>query len=120
MAAKWIEFVVGPLDQKKQWRAYKSRVASFPAPYRRSVSAIEHDLLNLGGADTGQMMPMLNDLADLFDRAACDGTPVRVIVGENPVGFVEEFKRNYGTGSWIAKEEKRLTDAIDRAEREQS
>src|SRR5690349_17134019 len=88
MPAKWIELVTGPLEQKKQWRAYKARVAAFPAPYRESVDAIERYLMYAGASDADNMMQMLDDLADLFDRAAADGKPVRDIVGENPVEFV--------------------------------
>lgn len=120
MTARWIETVTGSLEQKKQWRAYKARVATFADPYRESVDAIERYLMYAGGSDTDSMMTMLADLADLFDAAAADGRPVRDIVGDDPVEFVEEFKRNYGIGSWIAKERKRLVDAIDRAEKEQS
>ena len=50
------------------------------------------------------------------ERAALDRTPVRDIVGEDPVAFVEEFKANYGLGSWISKEQRRLIDAIAAAE----
>ncbi|MFI6793991.1 hypothetical protein [Streptosporangium canum] len=32
---------------------------------------------------------MFEDLADLFEQAAADGTPIREIVGEDPVEFVE-------------------------------
>lgn len=120
MAPKWIEFVTGPLEGKKQWRAYKARVKTFPTPYRETVDAVERYLMYAGGADTDQMMTMLDDLADLFERAAADDAPVRDIVGDDPVRFVEEFKSNYGVGSWIAKEEKRLIDAVDKAEKEQS
>lgn len=119
MAAKWIEFVTGSLEQKRQWRAYKARVAQFPSPYRESVDAVERFLMYAGGAETDQMMTMLDDLADLFDGAAADGTPVRDIVGADPVAFVEEFKANYGIGSWIGKEQKRLVAAIDEAEQQQ-
>ena len=35
--------------------------------------------------------PMIEDLADLFERAAADGTPIREIVGDDPVEFVETF-----------------------------
>ena len=38
---------------------------------------------------------MFEDLADLFERAAADGTPIREIVGEDPVEFVETFIQNY-------------------------
>lgn len=119
MAAKWIEILTGSLSDKKQWRAYKGRIAGLPAPYRESVDAIERYLMYAGAADTDRMLTMLDDLADLFERAAADGTPVRDIVGDDPVEFVETFKSNYGAGSWIVKEQKRLTDAIDQAEKEQ-
>ena len=36
---------------------------------------------------------MLEDLADLFEQAAADGTPIREIVGDDPVEFVEAFAR---------------------------
>lgn len=58
---------------------------------------------------------MLEDLADLFERAAADETPVRAIVGDDPVEFAEEFLQNYSEGQWINKERARLTTAIDRA-----
>ena len=42
---------------------------------------------------------MLEDLADLFEQAAADGTPIREIVGEDPVEFAETFLQNYSKGS---------------------
>ncbi len=64
---------------------------------------------------------MLEDLADLFEPAAADGTPVRAIVGDDPVEFAEAFLRELrrrAAGS--SKERARLTDAIARAEREET
>jgi DNA-binding ferritin-like protein (Dps family) len=58
---------------------------------------------------------MLEDLIDLFEKGAANGTPVRTIVGEDPVQFVEDFLRNYPVSAWINTERERLTDAIDRA-----
>ena len=63
---------------------------------------------------------MFEDLADLFERAAADGTPIREIVGDDPVEFAEAFLRNYTEGQWIDKERERLTSAIDRAAGEDS
>ena len=36
---------------------------------------------------------MFEDLADLFEQAAADATPIREIVGEDPVEFVDAFAR---------------------------
>ena len=43
---------------------------------------------------------MLEDLADLFEQAAADGTPIREIVGEDPVEFVEAFAPEL-LGGWL-------------------
>ena len=64
-----------------------------------------------GKADV--LLPMLEDLADLFEQSAANGTSIRGIVGDDPVAFADEFLRNYPAGQWIAKEQDRLISAID-------
>jgi DNA-binding ferritin-like protein (Dps family) len=64
-------------------------------------------------------MTMFEDLADLFEQSAAAGTPIREIVGD-PVEFAEGFKRNYGLGQWLSKEQQRLASAIERAESEEA
>lgn len=112
MAIRWIE-------QKKQYRRYKRRIEQLPASYRTAVAGIEHYTYTLGGiGDAASILSLLDDLADLFERAAADGTPVREIVGEDPVEFAEAFLRNYPAGSWITRERERLTRAVEQAEAE--
>jgi hypothetical protein len=60
------------------------------------------------------LLSMLEDLADLFEQSAANGTPVRAVVGEDPVEFAEAFLRNYPEGQWISRERERLPNAIDR------
>jgi len=114
MAKNILELIIGSFDDKKQWRAYKARVKALPEPYRETVDAIERYLMHSGDtpADWSLAGKMFDDLADLFDRAAADGTPVRDIVGDDPVEFVEEFVRTYSDGGWIAKERERLRTTI--------
>ena len=45
------------------------------------------------------LMSMLGDLADLFEQAAADRTPIRAVVGEDPVRFAETFFRTTRTVS---------------------
>jgi hypothetical protein len=59
--------------------------------------------------------PIYEDLIDLFEQSAANGTPIRQIVGEDPVEFIEAFVRNYPKGQWIIRERERLTNAIERA-----
>jgi DNA-binding ferritin-like protein (Dps family) len=114
MVANWIEKVTGSLEEKKQYREYKARVEKLPEPYRVAVKSIERYLMYFGGITKGDVLvAMLGDLADLFEQSAADATPVRAIVGDDPVEFVETFLSNYSEGRWINKERQRLIKAID-------
>jgi len=110
MAARWIE-------QKRQYRQYKARMEQLPASYRTAVAGLERYTNYLGGIGDGDsMLSMLDDLADLFEQGAANGTPIREIVGEDPVEFAEAFLRNYPAGHWITRERERLTRAVEQAE----
>ena len=116
MAAKWIEQVTGSFEDKKRWRQYKTRKEQLPTSYRTAIDGIERYFMYAGSIVKGDVfMQMLEDLADLVERAAVDGTPIRDIVGEDPVEFADTFIQNYSDGQWINKERKRLNDAIDQS-----
>ena len=122
MAAKWIEVLTGSLEQKKQYRQYKARIEALPEPYRTAAKAFERYLMYNGGitdGDAEMMITMLGDFADLWERAAADGTPVSTIVGEDPVEFADAFAEAYAGKRWIDKERARLTKAIEDATREE-
>ena len=114
MATKWIEKVTGPLEQKKQYRQYQARLAALPEPYGTAAKAFQRYLTYYGGITGGDtLVQMTGDLTDLWERAATDGTPVRAIVGDDPVEFAEAFAQAYVGRRWIDKERVRLTQAID-------
>jgi DNA-binding ferritin-like protein (Dps family) len=116
MATGWIEQVTGSLEQKKRYRQYKARTKQLPANYRTAVDALERYLMYFGAITRGDtLVSMLEDLADLFEQSAADGTPIRAVVGEDPVEFAETFLQNYSEGQWINKERERLTKAINSA-----
>jgi DNA-binding ferritin-like protein (Dps family) len=114
MALKWIEALTGSLEQKKQYRRDKARMEALPEPYRTAAKAFARYFLYYGGLTDGDtLVTMLGDLTDLWERAALDGTPVRAIVGDDPVEFAESFAQSYAGTRWIDKERARLTAAID-------
>jgi len=118
MVAKWIEALTGSLEQKKQYRQDMARLKALPEPYRTAAKATHRYLMYSGGVTDGDtMVTMFTDLADLWERAATDGTPVRDVVGDDPVEFAETFAQAYVGDRWIDKERARLTSAIDEAER---
>ena len=103
------------IGEKKRWRDYKARVKKLPEPYLTTVDALERYLMVSGGISDGESAAsLLENLADLFEQSAADGTPIREIVGDDPVEFIEAFIRNYPQGDWRNRERQRLIDAIDR------
>ncbi|WP_438353431.1 DUF1048 domain-containing protein [Microbacterium sp. CJ88] len=116
----WYEKITGDLADKKHYREYKARVAALPDGYRQAAKGLERYLMYLGPSDDGKsLIAMLNDLADLLEQSVAAGSRVRDIVGADPVAFAEEFMANYGGGSWIRKEQRRLAATIDDAEKEE-
>jgi DNA-binding ferritin-like protein (Dps family) len=119
MAAKWIELVTGSLDQKKRYRQYRARIKALPEPYGTVAQAFQRYFMYYAGIVDGETgLKMFGDFADLWERAAADGTPVRDIVGEDPVEFADTFAQAYAGKRWIDKERARLTRTIEDAERE--
>jgi DNA-binding ferritin-like protein (Dps family) len=108
-------FISRLIGEKRRWRQYRARVKALPEPYRSAVDAIERYLMYFGRGDGTGWAEMLEDLADLFEQAAADGTPIREILGEDPEAFVEAFVQNYPEGQWVTRERERLTNAIARA-----
>jgi DNA-binding ferritin-like protein (Dps family) len=118
MAAKWIETLTGSLEQKKLYKQYQARLEALPEPYHATAKALQRYFMYDGGVTDGDtLLTMTGDFVELFERAAADGTPVRDIVGENPVEFAQSFTQAYSGKQWIDKERARLNKAIDDAEK---
>ena len=103
------------IGDKRRWRQYKARVRQLPPNYGTAVDAIERYLMHFGPVDGDSAASLLEDVADLFEQAAADGTPIRDIVGEDPVEFADALIRNYTKGGYVTREQDRLTSAIARA-----
>lgn len=106
--------IAGLIGDKKRYRQYKARTQQLPANYHTAIDAFEQYLSYFGPGKADSLLKMLEDLADLFEESAANGTALRSVVGEDPVEFAEAFLRNYPEGQWISKERERLTDAINR------
>ncbi len=112
----WIEKIVGNRGDRQRWREHEARIARLPLAYREAAQALQRYLLHLGPVDDpASLLAMTDDLADLLEQSAAAGTPVRDVVGGDPVEFAEAFMANYGGGSWIRAERDRLAEGIDRA-----
>ena len=118
--ANWIETITGSLEQKKQYRQYKARTEALPEPYDTAAKAFQRYFMYYAGITDGDtLMTMMGDFVELWERAAVDGTPVRAIVGDDPVEFAETFAQAYSGTHWIDKERARLIKSVEDAERGQ-
>ena len=111
-------FITRMIDEKRRYRQYKARTRQLPANYQTAIGGLEHYLMYFAPDKGDELLAMLEDLADLFDESAASATPIRAIVGEDPVEFAEAFRRNYPTSQWIVREQRRLTQAIDNSTNE--
>ncbi|MQY30512.1 DUF1048 domain-containing protein [Nocardia aurantia] len=109
----FIEKVIGDLGEKRRWWSYKTRVKQLAEPYRTVAAAFERYLMYSGAG--GGSMSLFEDLTELFEQSAADRTPIRDVVGDDPVEFIEAFARNYEEESWRNRERTRLLNAIEQA-----
>jgi DNA-binding ferritin-like protein (Dps family) len=109
------KFTSKVIGEKRRWREYKGRVRKLPENYRAAVEALERYLMSAGGVvDADSAASLFENIADLFEQSAADGTTIREVVGEDPVEFIEALIRNYPEGDWRIRERQRLKSAIDR------
>ena len=103
MARNWIELVTGPLEEKKQYREYTARIKQLPANYCAAAEAVERYLMYAGGIAKGDVLVrMYGDLVGLFEESAANGTPVRGIVGDDPIEVGLHPRRQGLLGGWFS------------------
>jgi len=104
------------IGDKKRWREFKARTRALPEGYRTAVEGFTRYLMYFGAVDGDSATALLEDLIDLFERAAADGTSIRDIVGDDPVEFADALVANYEKGGYVAREKRRLIESIEQAE----
>ena len=85
----------GWIKQKRRYRQYKARTERLPESYRTAIAALQRYSYYFGHGTADGGLSMLEDLVGLFEQGAASATPVREIVGEDPVEFAEAFLQNY-------------------------
>ena len=110
--------ITGLARGQEAYRQYKARIDGFcPSRTARRSKAFERYLMYSGGVTDGDhaRARCSDDFADLWERAAADGTPVRDDRRRRPGGVRRDVRRSaYAGKRWIDKERARLTEAIER------
>ncbi|MEJ3406077.1 hypothetical protein WDJ51_15185 [Rathayibacter sp. YIM 133350] len=117
LAANWMDRIATDLRRRARYRQSLSRLTALPEPYRSAAMALHRYCVRLPTRmDAGALARLTSDEADLWQLAVIDGTPVRVILGEDPVDIAEAFARTYAGGQRMKRERIRLTTMIDAIE----
>ena len=82
--------------------------------YRTAVEALERYLEFFGPGNGDGVLSMLEDLGDLFEQSAANGTPIREVVERTPWSSPSVSSELPEKVQWISRERERLTNAIDR------
>jgi hypothetical protein len=102
-------FIARMIDQRRRYRRYKKLRSSFPqATARRSMPSSgtcgsSHQARETVCCRSWRTLPTF------FEQSAASRTPIRDVVGEDPVEFAETFIQNYPQNLWINRERERLT-----------
>ncbi|MGK9147763.1 DUF1048 domain-containing protein [Plantibacter flavus] len=108
-------FITRMIEEKRHYNRFRARTKALPANYRTTVEALERYIYYFASSRSTNLLALLDNLVDLFEDASANETPIRDIVGEDPVEFIEELIRNYPPSEWIAKERAKLTRIVDTA-----
>ena len=112
-------FIARMIDQKRRYRRYKQRKQQLPSNYRKALDAVERYVWLFASGKGDSLLPLVEDLADLFEQSAASRTPIRDVVGEDPVEFAETFIQNYPQNLWINRERERLIHTFESITREE-
>jgi DNA-binding ferritin-like protein (Dps family) len=87
------------IGDKKEWRSMEARADALPRDYRVMYREIKNYLFKLGSGDVQDVVRVLNDVLDLFERGVAEGKQVLEVTGEDVAAFCDERLR--GAPSWV-------------------
>ena len=108
MIDNFIKFIIGDLNEKREYKQMMKRVDALPEDYNFAFKKIQKYMYSVG-APGGDMtifmnMTMFTDLVDLFEVSAADGRQVIDVIGSDVGKFCDEFMSAYTTNSKTSRE----------------
>lgn len=100
---KFIDTIIGSLDEKKKFRDNEKRAKALPAEYAEAYKKIRDYLWSTSGVET---IDPLVSLVDLLEEAAANGRKVTDITGSDVAAFADELVR--GEKSYKDQEREKL------------
>lgn len=102
---KFIDKVIGDLNEKKDYKQNEARAKKLPAEYAAAYKEIKHYLFSTSGIISFEP---LKTLVEMFEEAAANGKSVTSITGPDVAAFADELVR--GEKSYYDTQRKKLND----------
>lgn len=94
------------IQEKREYRAYKTRVNKLPEEYKKAMNAIENYMWNY--AKGSGMLELLKNILEMFENSASDGLSVRNVVGDDIAEFADTLLAEFPEKTWMDKNEKKI------------
>jgi len=92
--SKFLDIIIGSIEEKKEWRAMEARAKLLPRDYRVAYDEIKKYIWNSSGISTADPFKVL---LDLFEESAANGKAVLEITGNDVAAFCDELLRGEKT-----------------------
>jgi len=99
------------IGEKREYRAYRSRVDALPDEYRKAMTAIEKYMWSF--ARGAGMLRLLENILEMFENSASDGLRVKEVVGHDIAGFCDALLAEFPEETWMDKMRKKLRDSVE-------
>ncbi|OJU17314.1 MAG: hypothetical protein BGN88_02035 [Clostridiales bacterium 43-6] len=120
MAKSFIEWIVGDLDAKREYKKMKKRVNALPKEYRFAFRKIEHYMYSIGpvGGDMSMFadLTLFTGLVDLFEASVAEGRQVLDVIGSDISRFSDELMRASGSDAMGKKLNQEVMERLNRGE----
>ena len=111
--------IIGDMDAKKEYKAYKKRISELPDGYRDIFEEIEKYMMHFGNGNE-EFMKTLYNLLDMFEESAAENKNIMDIVGNDIGTFCEDILKAVPEITWEndykKKLQRRLNEKIDNSE----
>lgn len=98
MIKKFINLVIGNVEQKKADKKIMQQVAMLPKDYQNAYKQIIYYYYAVGGViDNKEMLKLKTDLLELFISGVENKQTVKELVGEDVASFANDFLGEYAS-----------------------
>jgi DNA-binding ferritin-like protein (Dps family) len=109
---KIIEKIIGNMEDKRAYRAYRKRVKALPGEYGIVMKEMQSYIWSCGSLDGS--LDLLYDLATLMETSAAEGKRVLDVTGGDVTAFCDALIREWQGRTWQDTVRKKYNDRIRR------